>query len=116
MLNHYETVFITTPVLSDSQVKEAVEKFKKVIADNGGNIEHEEAWGLRKLAYPIQKQSTGFYHLLQFEAEGSLVSKLETAYRRDEKVIRFLTFHLDKYAYEYTLRRRAKYQTKQEEK
>ena len=116
MLNHYETVFITTPVLSDSQVKEAVEKFKKVIADNGGNIEHEEAWGLRKLAYPIQKKSTGFYHLLQFEAEGSLVSKLETAYRRDEKVIRFLTFHLDKYAYEYTLRRRAKYQTKQEEK
>lgn len=116
MLNHYETVFITTPVLSDPQVKEAVEKFKKVIADNGGNIEHEEAWGLRKLAYPIQKKSTGFYHLIQFEAPGELVEKLETAYRRDEKVIRFLTFRLDKYAYEYTLKRRAKYQTKQEEK
>lgn len=116
MLNHYETVFITTPVLSDAQIKEAVDKFKKVIADNGGNIEHEEAWGLRKLAYPIQKKSTGFYHLIQFECEGPLIDKLETAYRRDEKVIRFLTFRLDKYAYEYTLKRRAKYQTKQEEK
>ncbi|KIO43421.1 30S ribosomal protein S6 [Sanguibacteroides justesenii] len=116
MLNHYETVFITTPVLSEIQVKEAVEKFKNVITQNGGNIEHEEAWGLRKLAYPIQKKTTGFYHLLQFEAEGTLVDKLETAYRRDEKVIRFLTFRLDKYAYEYALKRRAKNQVKQEEK
>jgi small subunit ribosomal protein S6 len=116
MLNHYETVFITTPVLSDQQIKEAVDKFKGIITQNGGNIEHEEVWGLRKLAYPIQKKTTGFYHLLQFEAEGALVDKLETAYRRDEKVLRFLTFRLDKYAYEYTLKRRAKYQLKNEEK
>ena len=116
MLNHYETVFITTPVLSEIQVKEAVEKFKAVITENGGNIEHEEAWGLRKLAYPIQTKTTGFYHLIQFEGEGTLVNKLETSYRRDEKVIRFLTFRLDKYAYEYALKRRAKNQVKQEEK
>ena len=116
MLNHYETVFITTPVLSEIQVKEAVEKFKAVITEKGGNIEHEEAWGLRKLAYPIQTKTTGFYHLIQFEGEGTLVNKLETSYRRDEKVIRFLTFRLDKYAYEYALKRRAKNQVKQEEK
>ena len=112
MLNHYETVFITTPVLSEIQIKEAVEKFKNAITENGGSIEHEEAWGLRKLAYPIQKKTTGCYHLLQFEAEGSLVDKLETAYRRDERVIRFLTFRLDKYAYEYALKRRSKNQEK----
>ena len=116
MLNHYETVFITTPVLSEIQVKEAVEKFKAVITENGGNIEHEEAWGLRKLAYPIQKKTTGFYHLIKYEVEGTIVDKLETSYRRDEKVIRFLTFRLDKYAYEYALKRRAKNQVKQEEK
>lgn len=116
MLNHYETVFITTPVLSEQQIKEAVEKFKETITTNGGTIEHEEAWGLRKLAYPIQKKTTGFYHLLQFEAEGDLINKLETAYRRDERVIRFLTFKLDKYAYEYTLKRRSKYAAKKEEK
>ena len=116
MLNHYETVFITTPVLSEIQVKEAVEKFKAVITENGGNIEHEEAWGLRKLANPIKKKTTGFYHLIHWQSVGTLVNKLETSYRRDEKVIRFLTFRLDKYAYEYALKRRAKNQVKQEEK
>lgn len=106
MLNHYETVFITTPVLSDQQIKEAVEKFKSTITENGGTIEHEEAWGLRKLAYPIQKKTTGFYTLIEFEGEGQLVDILETQYRRDERVIRFLTFKQDKYATEYAEKRR----------
>ena len=115
-MNQYETVFILTPVLSDVQMKEAVEKFKGILTAEGAEIVNEENWGLKKLAYPIQKKTTGFYHLLQFEAEGALVDKLETAYRRDERVIRFLTFRLDKYAYEYTLKRRSKYAAKQEEK
>lgn len=106
MLNHYETVFITTPVLSEVQIKEAVEKFKAVITNNGGDIEHEEDWGLRKLAYPIQKKTTGFYHLIQFNAPGELVDMLELQYRRDEKVLRFLSFRLDKHAYEYAAKRR----------
>jgi small subunit ribosomal protein S6 len=63
MLNQYETVFIATPVLSENQMKEAVQKFKKIIADNEGDIVHEENWGLKKLAYPIQKIN-GFYYLL----------------------------------------------------
>jgi small subunit ribosomal protein S6 len=60
MVNRYETVFIATPVLSEAQMKEAVEKYKKLITDKGGSIVHEENWGLKKLAYPIQKKSTGF--------------------------------------------------------
>jgi len=76
MLNHYETVFITTPVLSEAQMKEAVDKFKNVITSNGGEIIHEENWGLKKLAYPIQKKSTGFYYLIEFRAEGKLVETL----------------------------------------
>ena len=115
-MNQYETVFILTPVLSDVQMKEAVEKFKAILQAEGAEIINEENWGLKKLAYPIQKKTTGFYHLIQFEGEGTLVDKLETSYRRDEKVIRFLTFRLDKYAYEYALKRRAKNQVKQEEK
>ena len=106
-MNKYETVFILTPVLSDAQMKEAVEKFAKVVTDNGGKIVNEECWGLRKLAYPIQKKSTGFYALVEFEAEASVVKTLETAYRRDERVIRFLTFRLDKYAAEYAEKRRS---------
>ena len=91
-MNHYETVFIATPVLSDVQVKEAVSKFRGVITENGGQIISEEDWGLRKLAYPIQKKTTGFYYLMEFTGEGDIIEKLETQYRRDERVIRFLTF------------------------
>ena len=106
MLNHYETVFILTPVLSDVQMKEAVDKFKAVITDNGGTITNEENWGMRKLAYPIQKKSTGFYSLLQFDVEPAVIATLETQFRRDERVLRFLTFRLDKYAYEYAEKRK----------
>jgi small subunit ribosomal protein S6 len=108
MLNNYETVFITTPVLSESQMKEAVEKFKGILTDGDARIVHEENWGLRKLAYPIQKKSTGFYYLIEFESEGNLIDKLETEYRRDERIIRFLTVRLDKYGKEYAERKRTK--------
>ena len=113
-MNHYETVFILTPVLSDDQMKEAVEKFKDVLKKNNATLVNEELWGLRKLAYPIQKKSTGFYCLFEFEAEPTIVKTLETAYRRDERVIRFLTFHLDKYAVEYAEKRRNKLTKKEE--
>ncbi|MBR3452233.1 MAG: 30S ribosomal protein S6 [Muribaculaceae bacterium] len=115
-MNKYETVFILTPVLSDDQMKETVEKFKDVLTSNGGNIENEENWGLRKLAYPIENKNTGFYTLIEFEGEPTIVDKLETAFRRDEKVIRFLTFRLDKYAAEYAIKRRAVRKAKQEER
>ena len=113
-MNHYETVFIATPVLSDVQTKELFGKFQGVITENGGQIVSSEDWGLRKLAYPIQKKTTGFYYLIEFEGEGDLVEKLETQYRRDECVIRFLTFRMDKYAVEYAEKRRNKNKSKQE--
>ncbi len=107
MLNQYETVFILTPVLSDNQMKEAVEKFKGILAESDAKIVNEECWGLRKLAYPIQGKSTGFYCLLEFEADPTIVKKLETQYRRDEKVIRYLTTKLDKFAVEYSAKRKS---------
>lgn len=105
-MNRYETVFIATPVLSDVQLKELVGKFQGVITENGGKVTHTEEWGLRKLAYPIEKKNTGFYTLMEFEAEGDLIEALETQYRRDERVIRFLTFRMDKYAAEYAEKRK----------
>ena len=105
-MNHYETVFILTPVLSDAQTKEAVDSFKTLLTDNGAEIVNEENWGLRKLAYPIQHKTTGFYTLIEFDAEPTLIKKLEVAFRRNEKVLRFLTFRLDKYAAEYAAKRR----------
>jgi small subunit ribosomal protein S6 len=108
MLNQYETVFITTPVLSESQMKETVDKFKKILKSDGAKIVHEENWGLRKLAYPIQKKSTGFYYLIQFESEGTTIPKLETEFKRDERIIRFLTVGLDKYAVKWAEKKRAR--------
>lgn len=108
MLNNYETVFISTPVLSESQMKEAVDKFKKILTSDGAKIIHEENWGLRKLAYPIQKKSTGFYYLIEFTSDGSMLDKLEIEYRRDERIIRFLTVKLDKYGAAYAEKKRTK--------
>ena len=107
MMNQYETVFILTPVLSDVQMKETVEKFKDVLVAQGAEIVNEENWGLKKMAYAIDKKSTGFYQLLEFKAEPSVVEKLELGFRRDERVIRFLTVKLDKYAAQYAEKRRS---------
>ena len=113
-MNHYETVFILTPVLSDEQTKEAAAKFKKVLEDNGAEILNEEAWGLKKLAYEIEKKSVGNYFLLEFKGEPTLINTLETEFRRDEKVIRYITVKLDKYAAQYAVKRKNKYAKKEE--
>ena len=112
-MNRYETVFILTPVLSDEQMKEAVAKFKKLLTDNGAEIVNEETWGLKKMAYAIQKKSTGFYCLLEFKAEPEVIKTLETGFRREEKVIRFMTVKLDKYAAQYAEKRRNKFANKE---
>lgn len=113
-MNQYETVFILTPVLSDEQMKETVAKFKSLLTDKGAEILNEEAWGLKKMAYAIQKKSTGFYCLIEFKAEPEVIKTLETGYRRDEKVIRFMTVKLDKYAVQYAEKRRNKLAKKEE--
>jgi small subunit ribosomal protein S6 len=88
-------------------MKEAVEKFKSILTENGATITNEENWGLRKLAYPIQKKTSGFYSLLQFDADPPVIATLEIQFRRDERVVRFLSFRLDKYAYEYAEKRKS---------
>jgi len=108
MSKNYETVFIMTPVLSEDQAKEAVSKYKKLLKDAGCKIVHEEAWGLKKLAYPIQKKTTGFYHLIEFQGAGTVIADLELTFKRDEKIIRYLTVALDKHAIAYSEKRRNK--------
>ena len=112
MLKQYETVFIATPVLSDSQMKEAVAKYTQLIKDNGGEVVYEEDWGLKQLAYPIQHKTSGFYYLIEFKADPQFVGTLETQYHRDERIIRFLTVALDKDAAAYAEKRRAGKQAK----
>ena len=105
-MNNYETVFILNPVLSEDQAKDTVEKFVKVLTKANAQIINTENWGLKKLAYPINKKSTGFYNLIEFTADSPAINALETEYRRDESVMRFLTTVLDKHAVVYNERRR----------
>jgi small subunit ribosomal protein S6 len=108
MEKRYETVFILTPVLSEDQAKEAAKKFEKILTDQGAKILHKENWGLKKLAYPIQKKSTGFYHLIEFAGTGAEIADLELAFKRDERILRFLTIALDKHAAAWADKRRGK--------
>ena len=108
MLKQYETVFIMTPVLSDEQMKETVEKYQKFLVSKGAEVVHEDHWGLRKLAYPIQKKSTGFYHLIEFKAEPTLIKEWEVTFKRDERILRFLTVVFDKHILAYTEKKRAR--------
>ena len=114
-MNQYETVFILTPVLSDEQMKEAVKKYEDQLTDRGAEIVHEENWGMRKLAYPIQKKSTGFYQLIEYKAEGTVIADVETELKRDERILRFLTVKLDKHAIAYNEKKRKKAEAAAEE-
>ena len=108
MMKQDESVFILPPVWSDDQMKEAVEKFKGILTKNGAEIINEELWGMKKLAYPIEKKSTGFYVLVEFKADPTVIKTLEVNYRRDERVIRYITIKNEKYAAQYAEKRRNK--------
>lgn len=107
MLKNYETVFILNPVLSEDQMKDAVGQYELLLKNGGAEMINTEMWGLKKLAYPIQHKSTGFYNLIEFKADPSLIATLEIEYKRDERVMRFLTIALDKHAVEYNDKRRS---------
>ncbi|MEM6263311.1 MAG: 30S ribosomal protein S6 [Bacteroidota bacterium] len=102
----YETTFILTPELPEDERKAAVDKFVTLIKENDGEIINMEQWGLRKLAYPINKRTQGFYVFIEFNTYGDFVSKLEQQYRYDTSVMRYLTVKLDKHAVAYNQKRR----------
>ena len=107
-MNHYETVFILNPVLSEPQIKETVQKFQDYLASKGAEMIHKEDWGLKKLAYPIEKKKSGFYHLLEFKVAGDAITAFELEFRRDDSVMRYLTVKLDKHAAAWAEKRRSR--------
>lgn len=113
MLKNYETVFILTPVLSIEQTKETVDKYIKLLVTNDCTIIQQSDWGLKKLQYPIQKKTTGFYHLVEFQANPTFIADLEIAFKRDERILRFLTVTLDKHAVAYAVKSKNKLTSKQ---
>jgi small subunit ribosomal protein S6 len=110
-MNHYETVFILNPVLSDTQIKETVQKFEDYLVSRGAEMISKENWGLKKLAYPIQKKKSGFYHMLEYKADGQTVAPFELEFRRDDSIMRYLTVKLDKHASAWAEKRRERVKT-----
>jgi len=104
-MNHYETVFILNPVLSDEQIKETVKKYEDFLVSKGAKMINKEDWGLKKLAYAIQNKKSGFYHLFEFTVPGEAINDYELAFRRDERVMRYLTVSLDKHAVAWAAKR-----------
>ena len=107
-LQSYELMLILTPVLSDEEYKANQKKYADLIKDNGGTITHHDAWGLRSLAYPIAKKTTGLYYVIEFKAPADTNAKLEIQMNRDETIMRHMITRLDKYAEAYNLRKRNK--------
>ena len=111
-MNHYETVFILNPVLSEEQIKETVKKYEDFLVSKGAKMISKEDWGLKKLAYPIQNKKSGFYHLFEYTAPGKTIGLLEVEFRRDERFMRYLSVKLDKHAISWAERRREKLKLK----
>ncbi len=110
-LQSYELMVIFTPVLSEEDYKTAQKKYSDFIKDNGGQIVHQDAWGLRSLAYPIQKKTTGLYFVMEYEAPTNTNAALEIQMNRDETIIRHMVTRLDKFATAYNTRKRNKLST-----
>ena len=106
-MNNYELMVIFTPVLSDEEFKAEQKKYASIVKDNGGSVVSENAWGLKSLAYPIQKKTTGLYWVLEYTAQSDFNEKLKIQLLRDENVLRHLCTKLDKYAVEYNAKKRS---------
>ncbi len=106
-MNNYELMVIFTPVLSDDEFKAELKKYAKLVTDAGGTIIAEKPWGLKSLAYPIQKKTTGLYWVLEYTAASDFNEKLKIQMLRDEAVLRHLCTKLDKYAVVYNARKKS---------
>ena len=105
-MNNYELMVIFTPVLSEDEYKSAQKKYAALVADNGGSVAHSNPWGLKSLAYPVAKKTTGLYWVMEYSAPSSFNEKLKIQLLRDESIMRHMFTVLDKYAVEYNVKKR----------
>ena len=106
-MQDYELMVIFTPVLSEEEYKAAQKKYSTLVTENGGEVVHDNPWGLKSLAYPIRKKTTGLYWVMEYKAPSNFNEKLKIQLLRDESVIRHMFTALDKYAVEYNTKRRS---------
>lgn len=110
-MNNYELMVILTPVLSEEEFKAAQKKYTDFLSENGGKVTHSNPWGLKSLAYPIQKKTTALYWVLEYSAPSDFNEKLKVQFLRDDQILRHMITSLDKYAVEYNAKKRSGVQT-----
>ena len=106
-MSNYELMVIFTPVLSEEEYKAAQKKYETLVTDNGGEVMHSNPWGLKSLAYPIDKKTTGLYWVMEYKAPTSFNEKLKIQLLRDESQMRHMYTVLDKYAVDYNTKKRS---------
>ncbi len=106
MLKSYETVLIFNPVLKEKEVQEVIGNYRDLLKSYDAQIVEEDFWGLRQLAYPIKKKTTGFYLVVEYKVAAPAIDRLEVQFKRDENILRFLTIRMEKYHLEYNERKR----------
>ena len=95
-MNRYETLFVVKPTLTEEEIKSQIEKVRAVLEKEGAELVAADDMGMRKLAYPVQKNNRGYYTVLFFKAKGEVIAELERNLRINEEVIKFLTVKYSK--------------------
>jgi len=90
MIRHYETLFVVKPTLTEEEIKAQIDNVKSILEKNGAEIAGTYDWGMRKLAYEIEKNSRGYYYVIYYKAPSTLIKELERNFRYNEEIIRFL--------------------------
>jgi len=111
----YESAVIINAALEDNQIESEINRLKEFITNNGGQIFDFENWGRKRLAYPIQKNKIGYYAIFKFNAQPTLLAKLERFYNLNENIIRYLTIKLNKIALEQIESNKTQNNTSKEE-
>ena len=115
-MSNYEIVYILNPVLSEKQIEDVMKKIKTILTSKKGKVVNHENWGLKSLSYPIGNKNSGFYNLIEFTAEGDIISDFEVELRRDESIMRYLIVKLDKNALDWAEKRRKRVKAKEKTK
>jgi small subunit ribosomal protein S6 len=90
MTRHYETLFVVKPSLTEEEIQAHIEAVKTLLEKNGAQIAATYDWGMRKLAYEIDKNPRGYYYVIYYTAPGELIKELERNFRYNEEILRFL--------------------------
>jgi small subunit ribosomal protein S6 len=91
MIRRYETLMVLHPELPEAQIRETIDRAKRLVEENGGRIHEMQEWGMRELAYPIRKLHRGYYVLAEYDSDADVVREFERTLKIADEVLRFVS-------------------------